>query len=204
MKLRLRAYALASLAMILVFTGCVPGLFPAAPEPDEFTTDAGNTAVAAATVDEHDVCTEVGFPLTVDHVAVLDALNAYREEYGLQTLIYSKSLERAAHAVADDIVERNFFDHIDPDGNAPPQRAMAAGFCHEYVGENLATGFTTAEAVMEGWKASEGHNANLLHPQYAYVGIAVIRTASGGVVWVQEFAYDPGVVALATSASLAR
>ena len=100
--------------------------------------------------------------------------------------------------------DRNFFAHIDPDGNTPPDRALAAGFCHEYVGENLATGFRDADAVMAGWIASEGHNANLLNADYALVGIGVARTPADGAVWVQEFAYDPGVVTLSTSASLAR
>ena len=203
-SLRPSRCALASLITILAFAGCVGGLVPVIPEPEGSAADDVSNVVAAATIDEYALCTEVGLPRTLDHAAVTEALNAYREANGLEPLIYSKSLERAAEAMAQDIVDRDFFDHIDPDGNTPPDRALATGFCHKYVGENLATGFQNVDAVMEAWEASEGHNANLLNPEYAYIGIGVLRTASNGAVWVQEFAYDPGVVALSTSSSLAR
>ncbi len=193
---------------MLTSAGCSPALVGVVPADGGSTFGAtpGEIGEVGATLpaDSGGTCNVIGEPRTVDHQALLDAVNLYRQENGLEPLLYSKTLEQAADAMASDIVARNFFAHVDPDGNSPVERALAAGFCHEYVGENLATGYRDVASVMEGWKASEGHNANLLHSEYVFVGIGVVRTAQGGAVWVQDFAFDPDIVAVHKTAVLAR
>lgn len=121
---------------------------------------------------------------------MLEQLNAYRAQNGLEPLIYSKTLEAAANAQAKDLFARNFFDHINPDGKDPGDRALDARFCHKYVGENIAAGQTSVTAVMQAWKNSPHHNENMLDPDYVYVGMGYYVDPSGRQYWAQEFAFD--------------
>jgi uncharacterized protein YkwD len=135
-------------------------------------------------------CLAFGEPGTSTHRLMLDAINLYRIQNGLRPLQYVDLLEDAANAHADDLWQRDFFDHINPDGEDPGDRALAVGFCHEYVGENIAAGQSTVTAVMDAWIRSPSHLANLLEPDYVYVGMGYSVDDFGRQYWVQKFAYD--------------
>jgi len=56
------------------------------------------------------------------------------------------------------------------------------------IGENIAAGYPTPEAVVVGWMASPGHRANILSADFTEIGIGV--TSGGGkfgTYWTQEF-----------------
>jgi len=135
-------------------------------------------------------CARIGQPRTATHREMFEALNNYRIANDRGPLFYSQTLEKAADDEAQDLWVRNFFSHTNPDGQGPGDRALEAGFCHQYVGENIAAGQTTVDQVMEAWEASPNHNANMLDPDYRYVGMGISTDARGRKYWVQEFAFD--------------
>lgn len=45
---------------------------------------------------------------------------------------------------------------------------------YKVIGENLARGYNTPEAVIKAWLESPEHKKNLLDPDYTYVGIQTI------------------------------
>jgi uncharacterized protein YkwD len=157
------------------------------------------TALAGSTTDvlslpaTSPACVQAGQPDSNVQLQMVQQLNAYRIENGLQPLVYSKTLETAAQNHVEDLYNRNYFAHVDPDGEDPGRRALDAGFCHKYVGENLAAGQTSVTAVMTAWKNSPDHNENMLMTQYVYVGMGHFVDPNGRQYWGQEFAYDvPG------------
>lgn len=141
-------------------------------------------------------CLGLGEPRSQIHEDALAELNDYRTAHGLSALEYSVYLEQAADDHARDMYVRGFFDHINPDGDSPGDRAEAAGFCHPYGGENIAFGmnrYSTASSVTDSWKTSPGHNANMLRSGFAYVGIGYYHIQEGNnnyYYWVQLFAFD--------------
>jgi len=179
------------LAALALQGGCSPSV-PALPL---LTTAGEPTDTAAYTTDLLDsqagpACAGIGQPRTATHRELFDALNSYRIANGLGPLFYSQSLQKAADDEARDLWVRNFFSHTNPDGLGPGDRALEAGFCHRYVGENIAAGHTSVEQVMEAWKGSPSHNANMLDPDYVYVGMGISTDARGRKYWAQEFAFD--------------
>lgn len=124
------------------------------------------------------------------HIELFNRLNTYRVENGLSPLSYSSTLQAAADAHCRDLWERDFFAHINPDGMNPGDRAVAAGFCHQYVGENLAAGQNTLARVMQAWKESPTHNANMLVPEYVHGAIGHFTDPTGRQYYAQLFAYD--------------
>ena len=55
------------------------------------------------------------------------------------------------------------------------------------VGENIAYGQSSPEAVMNAWMNSSGHRANILNADFDKIGVGVVRSG-GRLYWVQLFA----------------
>jgi hypothetical protein len=51
-----------------------------------------------------------------------------------------------------------------------------------WIGENIASGYTSARSVFDGWMASARHRANIMRPQFRRLGLAKV-----GPFYVAEF-----------------
>ena len=171
-------------------TGCAGGGLPMPLVDPGETEVAAQPAPAVAGDDGVTPCVGSEEPATTTHRAMLDALNLYRQENGLEPLRYSKTLETTIDAHVYDLWARDFFDHVNPDGLRPSDRAVEGGFCHRYVGENIAAGQKTLDRVMQAWIDSEPHRLNLLEERYIYVGVGVFTDPDGRIYWGQLFALD--------------
>lgn len=118
---------------------------------------------------------------------VLALVNEERAKAGCSPLSTSAPLTSLAQNFSEDMAARGFFDHTDPDGDTPWDRAAQAGV-QGLGAENIARGQADAQAVMEGWMNSEGHRANILNCDYKTIGIGV-HEGSGGPWWVQNFGF---------------
>ncbi|MFD4126432.1 CAP domain-containing protein [Streptomyces globisporus] len=118
---------------------------------------------------------------------VLALVNQERAKVGCSPLTTSAPLTSLAQNFSEDMAARGFFDHTDPDGDTPWDRAAQAGV-QGLAAENIARGQADAQAVMEGWMNSEGHRANILNCDYKTIGIG-IHEGSGGPWWVQNFGF---------------
>ncbi|GAB2447498.1 CAP domain-containing protein [Streptomyces incanus] len=118
---------------------------------------------------------------------VLQLVNQERAKVGCSPVAANSSLTGLATAFSRDMADRDFFDHTDPDGDTPWDRASAAGIS-DLGGENIARGQATAAAVMEAWMDSPGHKANILNCDFKTLGVGV-HFGSGGPWWTQNFGY---------------
>jgi uncharacterized protein YkwD len=125
---------------------------------------------------------------------VLTLINAQRTANGLDLLERAGELEKAAQAHSQDMAEGNFMGHTGTDGSSPAQRMQAADYRWYTWGENVAAGYTTAQAAVDAWMSSSGHRANILNPNFKEVGIAVVYRAGTrfGFYWTQDFGARSG------------
>jgi uncharacterized protein YkwD len=99
--------------------------------------------------------------------------NAVRLRSGLNPIASDARLQGAASAHSADMAARLYFDHVTPEGVTAAARALAAGYTAG-VGENIgASNGLAAILVFRAWRASPGHNLNLLYPTYQATGIGV-------------------------------
>ncbi|MGW6025382.1 sigma-70 family RNA polymerase sigma factor [Streptomyces sp. NPDC055099] len=112
--------------------------------------------------------------------------NAERAKSGCGPLTLNSKLDDAAQGHSDDMAERDFFDHTNPDGKDPGDRVTAAGYKWSTYGENIAAGQRTPAAVMDAWMNSSGHRANILNCSFKEIGVGY-REGSGGPWWTQNF-----------------
>ncbi len=125
-----------------------------------------------------------------EELAFLSLLNGYRSQNGLGPLTISATLNRTAAWMVDDMGANSYFSHTDSLGRSAYKRAVDCGYAGG-AGENLAGGsaWDTAQEVFDAWKASPGHNANMLGSYYSEAGIARLNApgSSYGWYWATEF-----------------
>jgi uncharacterized protein YkwD len=118
---------------------------------------------------------------------VLELVNVERQNVGLSPLTANTALMSAAQGYAGVMGDSTCFAH-DCNGSTLSGRINQAGYANwTNVGENIALGQTTPEAVMAAWMASSGHRGNILGTSYKEIGVGLAARSNGQLVWVQEF-----------------
>jgi uncharacterized protein YkwD len=133
------------------------------------------------------VAAAAAVPATADpaEAQVLALVNQERAKAGCGALAWDAPLARMARAFSADMRDRHFFDHTDPAGRSPWDRAAALGITNARA-ENIAMGQADAAAVMTSWMNSPGHRTNILNCSLKTLGVGVAR-GSGGPWWTQDF-----------------
>ena len=109
---------------------------------------------------------------------------------GLNSLTYDYGLEQIAMQRAAEIAIN--WAHDRPNGESCFTVKDSAG--NQSWGENIAAGYGSAEAVINGWRednenyGGQGHRRNMLHEGFTAIGMACFEYL-GTKYWVQEFSY---------------
>ena len=122
--------------------------------------------------------------LDAEEAAFCRSVNAYRAQNGLPALRVSTSLANAATWHTNDMTQKNYFSHTDSLGRDAFKRmaAFSYGFSTSKA-ENIAAGNATAAGTLSQWKASSGHNANMLSSSYKVIGISRSYSATSTYKW---------------------
>lgn len=116
-----------------------------------------------------------------DAAAVACILNEGRASLGLKRLRAHAILTEAAQRYAQRMAREGFFSHVDPQGNGPIDRLVAAGYGKRRSGRRWkageALGYGTQElsspvALLSQWLASPPHRRVVLG-RYKHVGVGV-------------------------------
>jgi len=101
-------------------------------------------------------------------------INSYRQEQQVAPLLSDPYLDQVAWNKAQDMLKRNYFSHVTPDGRKPWQWLDSQNYDFSFMGENLAKDFLTAPAVLRAFQKSPSHDRNLLQAEFEDVGVAVV------------------------------
>ncbi len=108
---------------------------------------------------------------------VFTLTNLERAQFGLAPLTLDIQLSQAAQNHSNDMAYNDFFGHAGSNGSTATDRIHATGYEYQTAAENVAAGFSTAAAVVNGWMNSSGHRANILNPEVKNIGIGYIYLA---------------------------
>jgi uncharacterized protein YkwD len=118
--------------------------------------------------------------------------NEQRAQNGVPPLTWSDNIASVARAHSQDMVDRNYFNHITPDGIDPFQRLTLGGVSYMAAAENIAAG-PSADWTVNCWMTCPGedkpqsHRANILNPAYHKVGVGVVASPQYGIMVTQDF-----------------
>jgi uncharacterized protein YkwD len=123
-------------------------------------------------------------------------VNRDRQLNGLSPLLEDKLLSQIAQFHAQDMLARNYYAHVTPEGKTPTDRFIALGG-KGGVGENImemkgATSvqmnYRLIEQFQKSWMYSQGHRTNLLKSEYTRFGYGIVANPiTGSVYAVQDF-----------------
>ncbi|MEA2718496.1 MAG: hypothetical protein QOJ39_360 [Candidatus Eremiobacteraeota bacterium] len=114
-------------------------------------------------------------------------VNAARAQRGLPPLVPDEALSQFALQVAQQMAQRRYFGHTDPNGVTFQDRLRAAGLHMRFAAENMAFDQDEAHAH-QAFLHSPGHYANIVDMHPHKLGIAVVAAGDGEVFYVEEFA----------------
>jgi uncharacterized protein YkwD len=112
--------------------------------------------------------------------SIVAGANEFRRANGRGALASDAKLDAAAREFARFLAGKGKLGH-EADGRNPGQRIEAQGYRYCMYAENLAyqyhsAGFETAKLaalLLEGWRESPGHRANLLKKDAVHTGVGV-------------------------------
>ncbi len=118
---------------------------------------------------------------------VVALVNKYRAENGLSPVSADSQLNRAAAIRSSELP--TLFSHTRPDGTRCFTVLDQLSISYRGAGENIASGQTSAQQVMDDWMNSSGHRANILGANFKNIGVGLHIDDSGRYHWTQLFTY---------------
>ena len=142
-----------------------------------------------------DFSTEITAGSKEKSIEVYDYINELRVQNGVKKIPWDDKIYELAKYKAEDLSNRNYFDHIDPDGKCAGSYAKQFGmnyasssFADNLFGYSSPTFFDQKEAV-DSWMNSRGHKYNLLFSGHQKGAFACnnqncVFIGQGGSGWV--------------------
>ena len=115
---------------------------------------------------------------------VVRLVNNVRAQNGLQPLTENWQLSRVARYKSQDMHDKKYFSHTSPTYGSPFDMIRNFNISFRSAGENIAMGYTTPAAVVDGWMNSSGHRANILNKSFTQIGVGYVES---GHYWTQMF-----------------
>jgi uncharacterized protein YkwD len=122
---------------------------------------------------------------------LLALINAERQRRGLGALTFNVTLMQVAEAHSQDMVDRDFFSHTNPDDDDPGDRLNDAGYFGAW-GETIGAGsiYASPEGMFGGWMGSSGHQEIMLSDNFNIVGLGYVTGGAYGHYWTAVFGHQ--------------
>lgn len=124
-----------------------------------------------------ETCSGGSMYLNAKEKKTLELHNRTRTERGIKPLCAQPALTEAARAHSRDMIERDYFSHVPPEGTTLAKRLERHGYTLEgnwKVAENIAWGnysYGTPEYVFGGWMDSSSHRPHILDGELRQIGV---------------------------------
>lgn len=108
-------------------------------------------------------------------------VNQERAKAGVAALTYNKTMEKYARIKSQDMGDRGYFSHNDPEGRLITDKMRSDGVTYKAWGENIAyiggvsDPTALANQFMTNWMNSQGHRENILSTNFTSIGVGVYK-----------------------------
>lgn len=119
----------------------------------------------------------LGQSTDISSTQLLADTNNQRTTNHENALSLDNQLTQAAQSKAEDMALRNYWSHTTPDGKTPWTFINSSGYQFAAAGENLAYGFSSSDALMNGWMNSPDHRVNVLDKAFTQVGFGIAQSS---------------------------
>lgn len=161
------------ISILLLATACTKEA-PLQPQPEPPTQEPGTVPVFENNVNKDLLLT------LVNNVRTKGCNCGSKVMPPVAPLSWNLYLELAAAKHSKDMTDRKYFAHNSPNGVTPQARIADAGYKASWSGENIASGPSTEQDVINGWVKSEKHCENMMSANYKEMAVA-----RSGNIWTQ-------------------
>lgn len=159
------------------------------PSPTTAPTTAPTAAPTLATAASSQDIVSQANALSAANIAyyseILELVNNIMAEAGVSPLTLDTTLCQAATVRAIEMDNTGVFSHTRPDGTDCWSVFKLYGITYRTCGENIAMGQRTPAQVVESWRNSPGHYANMVKAGFGKLGVGMSN--SNRIYWVQMF-----------------
>ena len=110
-------------------------------------------------------------------------INAERAKNGVSDLIINWEVARLARYKSEEMKRHGMFSHESLVYGSPAQQLTRFQVQHSTVGANIAMGHETSLEVLEAWRNSQSHYANLVNAEYTSAGVGLSIDDNGIYYW---------------------
>ena len=147
------------------------------PSPTTAPTAAPTAAPTQETADSSQDIISQANALSAANIAyyseILELVNNVRAEAGVSPLTLDMTLCQAATVRAIEMDNTGVFSHTRPDGTDCWSVFKLYGITYRTCGENIAMGQRTPAQVVESWRNSPGHYANMVKAGFGKLGVGM-------------------------------
>ncbi len=123
---------------------------------------------------------DVDIDMSAEEERLTSLINEQRNEHNLESLTTHPSLVLIARKHSEDMRDRDFFDHVNPDGKSVSDRAEAEGIAYQIIGENIAwvilpdgTKENPLTMTVSNWMESPEHRKAILNANFTHTGVGI-------------------------------
>lgn len=115
---------------------------------------------------------------------IFNKVNEERAKAGVPALSYNSTMETYARIKSKDMGVRNYFDHVNPEGELITAQMARDGVSYNAWGENIAyiggvsDPTELANQFMTNWMNSQGHRENILSTNFTSIGVGVYKSGN--------------------------
>ncbi len=117
-------------------------------------------------------------------IDILTIVNSYRESIGINKLTSLDIISGVADGHTNYMIQEGKISHDNFSQRAETLMYQASA---KSVAENVAYGYNSAQAVVDGWLGSETHRALIENPNFTHFGISTEANADGRNYFTQMF-----------------
>ncbi len=117
----------------------------------------------------------LGYGSDITESSLLSKTNEERKKQNLPELRINPELNYAAQQKGIDMQKKDYWSHLTPEGEQPWVFLESTDYNYIKAGENLAYGFPSSDATVNGWMQSQSHRENMLDSLYTEVGFGIVN-----------------------------
>jgi uncharacterized protein YkwD len=117
---------------------------------------------------------------------LIQLLNKVHEQGRCDRLDTNGRLRNSARAHSADMAKNGFVGRKGSDDSSPQDRMRKAGYKHP-KGEDVGSGYTSAQAALDAWQGDPGQRGILSDCDVKAVGVGVVAAKDGTLYWTADF-----------------